>query len=176
MIKLNLLLLIGQVIRLTIDFNINDLCDNFNNILYDPKPPRVCKSSPEAGNWVQFRFSSTGDIIFQQVMYPRQYRRNITCIFVLNIKNPVIRLFRGYYTYRSLKFTAKIVMNIDWILLLILWISRCRYYILEKLITNILNGEGYSKLNLFIKESVKAVLADNKELISAASYSSMYGL
>jgi hypothetical protein len=37
---------------------------------------------------------------------------------------------------------------------------------LEKLIANILNGEGYSKLNLFIKENVKVVLSDNKKLIS----------
>jgi hypothetical protein len=36
---------------------------------------------------------------------------------------------------------------------------------LEKLIANALNGEGYSKLNQFIKENVKAVLAENKSLI-----------
>jgi hypothetical protein len=35
-----------------------------------------------AKNWVQLRFSSTGDIIFQQVMYPRQYRRNITYAYL----------------------------------------------------------------------------------------------
>jgi hypothetical protein len=39
---------------------------------------------------------------------------------------------------------------------------------LEKLIANILNGEGYSKLNQFIRESVKAVLSGNKILLSAA--------
>jgi DNA-binding protein YbaB len=38
--------------------------------------------------------------------------------------------------------------------------------ILEKLIANILNGEGYSKVKQFIKENVKAVLSENKELIS----------
>jgi hypothetical protein len=37
---------------------------------------------------------------------------------------------------------------------------------LESLIANRLNGEGYSKLNQFIKESVKAVLDENKKLIS----------
>ena len=39
---------------------------------------------------------------------------------------------------------------------------------LEKLIANILNGEGYSKLRQIIKENVKAVLSDNKTLISTA--------
>ncbi len=37
---------------------------------------------------------------------------------------------------------------------------------LEKLIANILNGEGYSKLKQIAKENVKAVLAENKKLIS----------
>jgi predicted RNase H-like nuclease (RuvC/YqgF family) len=37
---------------------------------------------------------------------------------------------------------------------------------LEKWITNILNGEGYSKLKHIIKENVKAALSDNKKLIS----------
>jgi DNA-binding CsgD family transcriptional regulator len=37
---------------------------------------------------------------------------------------------------------------------------------LEKLIANILNGEGYSKLNQITKENVKAVLSANKKLIS----------
>jgi hypothetical protein len=39
---------------------------------------------------------------------------------------------------------------------------------LEKMIANILNGEGYSKLNQIAKESIKALLANNKELISAS--------
>jgi hypothetical protein len=39
---------------------------------------------------------------------------------------------------------------------------------IEKLIANILNGEGYSKLNQIVKENVKAVLSDNKMLISTA--------
>jgi hypothetical protein len=39
---------------------------------------------------------------------------------------------------------------------------------LEKFIATILNGEGYSKLNQIAKESVKAVLSDNKILISIA--------
>jgi hypothetical protein len=39
---------------------------------------------------------------------------------------------------------------------------------LEKLIANILNGEGYSKLKQAAKENVKAVLSDNKILISIA--------
>jgi hypothetical protein len=39
---------------------------------------------------------------------------------------------------------------------------------LEKWITNILNGEGYSKLKQVAKENVKAVLSDNKILISIA--------
>jgi predicted nucleic acid-binding Zn-ribbon protein len=38
-------------------------------------------------------------------------------------------------------------------------------YRLEKLIANILNGEGYSKLNQIVKENVKAVLTNNKQLI-----------
>jgi hypothetical protein len=33
---------------------------------------------------------------------------------------------------------------------------------LEKLIANIVNGEGYSKLKAIVKENVKAVLSDNK--------------
>ena len=37
---------------------------------------------------------------------------------------------------------------------------------LERLIVNILNGEVYSKVKQVAKESVKAVLAENKELIS----------
>ncbi len=37
---------------------------------------------------------------------------------------------------------------------------------LEKLIANILNGEGYSKLNQIAKENVKVVLLENKKLIS----------
>jgi hypothetical protein len=39
---------------------------------------------------------------------------------------------------------------------------------IEKLIANILNGEGYSKLNQIVKENVKAVLSDNKMLISVS--------
>jgi len=38
--------------------------------------------------------------------------------------------------------------------------------IIGKDIANILNGEGYSKLNQIAKESVKAVLAENRKLIS----------
>jgi hypothetical protein len=38
--------------------------------------------------------------------------------------------------------------------------------ILEKLIENILNGEGYSKLKQILKESVKAILSENRKLIS----------
>ena len=37
---------------------------------------------------------------------------------------------------------------------------------LEKWITNVLNGEDYTKLNQSAKESFKAVLSDNKILIS----------
>jgi exonuclease VII large subunit len=37
---------------------------------------------------------------------------------------------------------------------------------LEKLIANILNGEGYSKLKQIAKENVKAALSDNKTLLS----------
>jgi hypothetical protein len=37
---------------------------------------------------------------------------------------------------------------------------------IEKLIANILNGEGYSKLHQIVKENVKAVLSENKKLIS----------
>jgi hypothetical protein len=40
--------------------------------------------------------------------------------------------------------------------------------LLEKLIANILNGEGYSKLKQVAKENVKAVLSGNKILISTA--------
>jgi hypothetical protein len=41
---------------------------------------------------------------------------------------------------------------------------------LEKLITNILNNdnEGYSKLKRIVKENVKAVLAENKQVISVS--------
>jgi hypothetical protein len=39
---------------------------------------------------------------------------------------------------------------------------------MEKLIANILNGEGYSKLKHIIKENVKAVLSDNKIFLSAS--------
>jgi hypothetical protein len=38
-------------------------------------------------------------------------------------------------------------------------------YRIEKLIANVLNGEGYSKLNQIVKENVKVVLSDNKKLI-----------
>ncbi|HKG42201.1 MAG TPA: hypothetical protein VKA98_08690 [Nitrososphaeraceae archaeon] len=37
---------------------------------------------------------------------------------------------------------------------------------IEKLIANILNGEGYSRLYRIVKENVKAVLSDNTKLIS----------
>ena len=37
---------------------------------------------------------------------------------------------------------------------------------LERLIANILNGEGYSKLTQIVRENVEAVLANNKPLIS----------
>jgi hypothetical protein len=37
---------------------------------------------------------------------------------------------------------------------------------LEKLIANILNGEGYSKLKHIVKENVKALLSENKKLVS----------
>jgi hypothetical protein len=37
---------------------------------------------------------------------------------------------------------------------------------IEKLIANILNGEGYSKLKAIIKENVKAAVSENKKLIS----------
>jgi hypothetical protein len=40
--------------------------------------------------------------------------------------------------------------------------------ILEKLIANILNGEDYSKVKQVAKENVKAVLSDNKILISVS--------
>jgi hypothetical protein len=39
---------------------------------------------------------------------------------------------------------------------------------IEKLIANIFNGEGYSKLKQIVKESVKAVLGDKKMLISVS--------
>jgi hypothetical protein len=39
---------------------------------------------------------------------------------------------------------------------------------LEKMIANILNGKGYSKLKQIVKENVKAVLSDNKILISVS--------
>ena len=40
--------------------------------------------------------------------------------------------------------------------------------LLEKLIANILNGEGHSKLKQIVKDSVKAILADNKQVISVS--------
>jgi hypothetical protein len=36
----------------------------------------------------------------------------------------------------------------------------------ERLIANILNGEGYSKLNQIDKENIEDILSDNKKLIS----------
>jgi septal ring factor EnvC (AmiA/AmiB activator) len=39
---------------------------------------------------------------------------------------------------------------------------------MERLIANILNGEGYSKVKQVAKENVRAVLSDNKMLISTA--------
>jgi hypothetical protein len=39
---------------------------------------------------------------------------------------------------------------------------------IEKLIANILNGEGYLKLKQFVKENIKAVISENKELISVS--------
>jgi hypothetical protein len=39
---------------------------------------------------------------------------------------------------------------------------------IEKLIENILNGEGYSKIKQIAKENVKAVLSDNKIFLSAS--------
>ena len=39
---------------------------------------------------------------------------------------------------------------------------------IEKLIANIQNGEGYSKLKQIVKKSVKAILSDNKKLISVS--------
>ncbi len=39
---------------------------------------------------------------------------------------------------------------------------------LEKLIANILNGEDYSKLKRIVKENVRAVLSENKKLISVS--------
>jgi hypothetical protein len=39
---------------------------------------------------------------------------------------------------------------------------------IEKLITDILNGKGYSKIKQFVKENVKAVLSENKQVISLA--------
>ena len=39
---------------------------------------------------------------------------------------------------------------------------------IEKLIANILNGEGYSKLKQIVKENIKAILAENKQVISVA--------
>jgi hypothetical protein len=39
---------------------------------------------------------------------------------------------------------------------------------IEKLIANILNGEGYSKVKQIVKEDVKAVLSENKILISVS--------
>jgi DNA-binding CsgD family transcriptional regulator len=37
---------------------------------------------------------------------------------------------------------------------------------IEKLIANIVNGEGYSKLKQIVKENVKVVLSENKQVIS----------
>ncbi|HKG31895.1 MAG TPA: hypothetical protein VKA91_11545 [Nitrososphaeraceae archaeon] len=39
---------------------------------------------------------------------------------------------------------------------------------LERLIANILNGEGYSKLNQIVKENIKVVLSENRNLISVS--------
>src|SRR5919107_5615158 len=39
---------------------------------------------------------------------------------------------------------------------------------MQKLIANILKGEGYSKLKQIIKENVKVVLSDNRILVSTA--------
>lgn len=39
---------------------------------------------------------------------------------------------------------------------------------LEKLIANILNGEGYSMIKQIVKENIKVVLSENKKLISIA--------
>jgi hypothetical protein len=39
---------------------------------------------------------------------------------------------------------------------------------IERLIANILNGEGYSNLKQVVKENVKAILSDNKKLISVS--------
>jgi hypothetical protein len=39
---------------------------------------------------------------------------------------------------------------------------------IERLIANILNGEGYSQLKQIVKENVKAVLSQNKKLISVS--------
>jgi predicted transcriptional regulator len=41
-------------------------------------------------------------------------------------------------------------------------------YILEKLIADILNGEGYLKIKQIAKENVKAALSENKQIISVA--------
>ena len=43
---------------------------------------------------------------------------------------------------------------------------------IEKLIANILNGERYSKIKQIVRENVKAVLSDNKILISISFGSS----
>jgi hypothetical protein len=37
---------------------------------------------------------------------------------------------------------------------------------IEKLIANILNGEGYSMIKQIVKENIKVVLSENKKLIS----------
>jgi F0F1-type ATP synthase gamma subunit len=51
-------------------------------------------------------------------------------------------------------------------------LSWCKVYSqkdrIEKLITNILNEEGYSKLQQFVKENVKAALSENKQVLSVA--------
>jgi hypothetical protein len=39
---------------------------------------------------------------------------------------------------------------------------------LEKLIANILNGEGYSKLKQIVKENIKDIVAENRKLISVS--------
>jgi hypothetical protein len=39
---------------------------------------------------------------------------------------------------------------------------------LEKLIANILNGKGYSKLKQIVKENVKAAVLENRKLISVS--------
>ena len=81
---------------------------------------KICKLSPvspnprNAQNYVQFRLNSTGDIIFQQVMYPRQYRRKIMCKFIPKIKTPAIPVIPGILSVSLSKFTIRnLIMNID---------------------------------------------------------------